>query len=400
MEWNDTTNTSARVKLAVARLPSRVLITHPNYDKPFWVQIGGLRASGIELLRKHGKTIQKIVDLDFDPTQAFRLGDAKFFDLLTIDVRGVNNIRPILTCFPTPLARDVWMLEEAIGRTLEESESDLPKLWARSQALGSGCSTRLKASDQDGDRLAFNMNTPPVIADIVAVIERHRQEKQARALIEEQNSSLTVAERSEILERTKWSRDKEKLSFWGFSYGTITGASFAAAHPDRVRRMVLDGVADTTDYYLGQWLANPQDTDVVFDKLSEHCDTARPEKCPLYVGGGSKAIAAHMINILDSLKEQPLAVPAVASLLADNIMYYDLKVAIAGEWQWNASCNNQNKYKSFSCLHQNVLMRHRMPLDAGTKVGHKKKRKGQYYAPIRISRLGSSIPILWHTPNI
>lgn len=44
-------------------------------------------------------------------------------------------------------------------------------------------------------------------------------------------------------------REDGLLRFWGISGGTIMGATFAAMFPDRVDRVVLDGVADSEEYY-------------------------------------------------------------------------------------------------------------------------------------------------------
>lgn len=41
-----------------------------------------------------------------------------------------------------------------------------------------------------------------------------------------------------ILEQTGY----EKLRFWGLSYGTLLGGTFAAMFPDRIERMVNDGM--------------------------------------------------------------------------------------------------------------------------------------------------------------
>ena len=42
-----------------------------------------------------------------------------------------------------------------------------------------------------------------------------------------------------------------RILYWGFSYGTILGNTFASMYPGRVGRMILDGVADANDYMRG-----------------------------------------------------------------------------------------------------------------------------------------------------
>lgn len=34
----------------------------------------------------------------------------------------------------------------------------------------------------------------------------------------------------------------ERIDFWGFSYGTVLGTVYAALFPERIRRIVLDGI--------------------------------------------------------------------------------------------------------------------------------------------------------------
>lgn len=41
------------------------------------------------------------------------------------------------------------------------------------------------------------------------------------------------------------------LRFWGQSYGTLLGATLAAMYPDRIERMILDGVVDPIEYTYG-----------------------------------------------------------------------------------------------------------------------------------------------------
>lgn len=39
------------------------------------------------------------------------------------------------------------------------------------------------------------------------------------------------------------------LRYWGLSYGTVLGATAAAMFPDRIDKMLLDGVANPETYY-------------------------------------------------------------------------------------------------------------------------------------------------------
>lgn len=41
------------------------------------------------------------------------------------------------------------------------------------------------------------------------------------------------------------------IRFWGFSYGTVLGATLAAMFPDKVDRFTLDGNVSPIDYYYG-----------------------------------------------------------------------------------------------------------------------------------------------------
>lgn len=39
------------------------------------------------------------------------------------------------------------------------------------------------------------------------------------------------------------------LRFWGFSYGTTLGATVSAMFPERIDKMILDGVQNPHEYY-------------------------------------------------------------------------------------------------------------------------------------------------------
>ena len=330
MDWNGTDADGPRVSLAIAKLPSKVPVTDPRYGGLLWLQVGGPGGSGTEFLRKHGETIRTIIDSDVDPSGPYNDPSLKYYDILGFDPRGVNNTTPRLSCFPTPLSRDLWMLQSSAEGIIGSSDASFSNIWARAETLGKGCSARLRDSQKGEDKLAFHMNTTPVIADMIAILELHGKwrDGQARAWIESHKSELTQRQIDEIMERTRWRENQEKLLFWGFSYGTVVGATFAAIQPHRVERALIDGVVDIPDYYRGEWLTNLQDTDDIVKKLCEYCDEAGPEGCALYVEGGPPAIMERFDGIFDSIRPDPIGVPAEGAVAPDLITYSDIKLAL------------------------------------------------------------------------
>lgn len=343
MDWNSTDPGSPRVNLAITRLPARVPVTDPRYGGLLWLQTGGPGSSGVNFLLRQGKTAQMIVDSPLDPLDDDydEADPPKYFDVLGFDPRGVNNTTPRLMCFPDATSRDLWILQSSAEGILGSSGGALADMWARSTALSEGCSHRIAESDNPGDKLAFHMNTSPVVADIVAVIEQYGnwREEKAVDILSAQNFHVPAnhyepvinhpREKSqavmEILERTAWKKGEEKIMYWGLSYGTILGATFAAMQPHRIERAIIDGVAHSPDYYRGEWLTNLQDTDILLDKFGKYCNEAGPRKCALYLEGGARVITQNFKGIVESLKNNPIGVPAQGDLAPDLITYSDVR---------------------------------------------------------------------------
>lgn len=47
------------------------------------------------------------------------------------------------------------------------------------------------------------------------------------------------------------------LTVKGISYGTLLGATIAAMFPDKIDKMVIDGVVNPTEYYLNESVPCP-----------------------------------------------------------------------------------------------------------------------------------------------
>lgn len=96
------------------------------------------------------------------------------------------------------------------------------------------------------------------------------------------------------------------------SYGTILGQFFSAMYPDKVERVVIDGVFDGYNYRNTSWNSNLVDTDAVWASLPTFCHQAGPTKCPLYEET-PEAIEARVEAIMEGVRKQPVAVPFAPS---------------------------------------------------------------------------------------
>ena len=96
MAWNSPDADGPRVNLASAKVPAIVPVTDPRYGGLLWLQIGGPGSSGVNFILNDGKTVQMIVDSKLDPsdTQYDQSNPPKYYDVLGIDPRGVNNTTP------------------------------------------------------------------------------------------------------------------------------------------------------------------------------------------------------------------------------------------------------------------------------------------------------------------
>lgn len=164
-------------------------------------------------------------------------------DVISFDPRGINGSRPALTCFPSPSARDVFAA--ASGGLLRSAKDSVTRLLASNQVQGESCSAY-------GAELGEYISTYYVAHDL-----RFMAAKVYGTAVEE-----------------------VKLDYWGFSYGTLLGMSYAQLFPDNVGSLVLDGVVDVDDYMSGAWSSNLANTDDVIQHFYDSC-ARNAERCVL-----------------------------------------------------------------------------------------------------------------------
>ena len=262
---------------------------------------GGPGGSGVEFALQVGPVIQKIV--------------GGKYSIIGFDPRGVNNTVPQISCFANPVERKVWhgkgggrVLNSTGGSGLDSQLVELGEFHTRAEILAGRCNEENKQS------VAY-VGTPSTARDM---------------------RIINAAEWGDKVDNKGNPRTKG-LQYWGFSYGSVLGITFAAMFPDDVERIVVDGVLNIPDYYATGWSTNLYDTDAVMDSFYEYCSLAGPLRCAFHTGKTPHDIRARLERLLDSVKQRP--VPAVLrnkngpitqgnALQPDLITYSDLKNVI------------------------------------------------------------------------
>ncbi|QRW05705.1 alpha/beta hydrolase family protein [Ceratobasidium sp. AG-Ba] len=142
------------------------------------------------------------------------------YDLIGFDPRGVNLTGPWPSCFDQEAKAVLLDLKRAFnGLPYPHSSFDVDRAVVnRVSAMQAGSNA---ACVQNGDRrMLESVGTAFVVQDIVRIFE---------------------------------ALGEDGVNFWGFSYGTILGATLAAMRPDVVKRVVLDGVSDAEFYFDDVW---------------------------------------------------------------------------------------------------------------------------------------------------
>ncbi|PLB43319.1 hypothetical protein P170DRAFT_459762 [Aspergillus steynii IBT 23096] len=331
MDWKRTDGKGSKIALAVIRLPAKVPVTDARYGGPVIINPGGPGGSGVSYVLTDGKQIQGIVDSEGSANMGVGKHTAapgKYFDIMSFDTRGTNNTTPPFSCFQDSATRKEFLSQQDAEGMPGSSDLAFDNFWARSASVGITCSQAAEESNLKGEEwIGHHMNTPPSVADMVALIERHGEwrEKETKALLQPTHQKSDV---NAIRLRNRWKRGKEKLLYWGISYGSLLGMTFATMHPGRVQRVVLDGVLDASDYYAGGWLTSIQDADQAFESFFEYCHEAGPAQCALAHGDSLVDMKLRVDELVEKLKTNPVPVPGSATRPPDIITYTDVKTTI------------------------------------------------------------------------
>ncbi|KAK0221350.1 TAP-like protein-domain-containing protein [Armillaria fumosa] len=273
----------SQAALAVIKFPAQ---SETEYKGTILINPGGPGISGVSALSSFG------------PLAVSVFGNQ--YDIVSFDPRGVGNSTPRAQFFLSKGEQYQWLASTNNWAAVVNTSSDqIPHLWASAQVLAE------LAQEADNGILNY-ISTDNVARDMLRISQAAGQ---------------------------------EKLQYYGDSYGTVLGSTFAAMFPDKVERMVLDGVVDADAYYSGDWRNTTVDADKVMQSFFDGCVAAGPDACAFYA-----STAEEISNNLDSLYESLLIQPVtvVSPPFYGVVDYTALRTAV-----WNAVCA---PYELFSIL--------------------------------------------------
>lgn len=211
---------------------------------------GGPGGSGAEFLFRRGEQLHTIV--------------GEGFHLLSFDPRGINGSTPKALCYPDRETRRDLAAPPPL-RLIEDSGPG----YANAHNFVRAC------ADTMGEHGLY-INTPQTAADMNSILDAVGQ---------------------------------KDMIYWGFSYGTLLGQTYAGLFPERSHRVIIDGVVNQFDWY--QELASPEDlsdTDKVLEGFFSECIKAGKD-CPLStIAGTAEELWDKVLGFADSVYEEPLSV--------------------------------------------------------------------------------------------
>lgn len=189
------------------------------------------------------------------------------FDVIGFDPRGVGASDPV-TCFSDAASEQAFMAEVP---SLPVEPREEARFIAASAALATSCEVL------SGNRIAHA-------------------------------STANVARDMDVLRQAV---GDDQLSYLGYSYGSILGATYGALFPERVRALAIDGTLEPSrwaggDGSVGQRIGQGVAASEVFDEFLAACSEAGPEACSLAAVGDPREVVE---MVFDRLRDQPVEIP-------------------------------------------------------------------------------------------
>lgn len=233
------------------------LLKYPATATPYKGMVltnpGGPGESGIEFLAENSALLAPIVGSNYD--------------FVSWEPRGLGYSMPATNCtgtlssIPGIQKRSSYSSDKLHGPNLQSQFFE--DALRSANEIGQACEAVTGGPNEAGP----HMTTLVVVKDVISILDAYAASEEARSV-----------------------EEPSILNFWGFSYGTFIGQTFATLYPDRVGRLVLDGVVDGEDYTSGAGVTNVLGADEALSTFFLYCHLAGPAQCPYYTGSTARDI--------------------------------------------------------------------------------------------------------------
>jgi pimeloyl-ACP methyl ester carboxylesterase len=206
------------------------------------------------------------------------------YDVVGFDPRGVGTSEP-LECLGTE-EMDRYVSSDPDPDDAAEAEDFIASV----KALGKGCV-------RNSGALAAHVSTQEVARDLDVL----------RAVVGD-----------------------EKLTYYGASYGTYIGATYAELFPEQVGRMVLDGAVDPTLSNTDTNLEQARGFETALRAYAADC--VEQGDCPL--GESQDAVVERIGQLLKDLDESPMSTDDPERPLTQALGFYGVALPLYDEGSW------------------------------------------------------------------
>ncbi|CAE6411721.1 unnamed protein product [Rhizoctonia solani] len=266
-EANDT------VSIFMRKFPATV--AKKDYLGSILMNPGGPGGSGNALVALGGQRFSTLVD--------------GRYDIIGFDPRGVNMTTPKLGCHENEA--------QAIHASYKQAILGFPYDARGPSSLPSDARARMEHAYLARLNASFT-------ATSLACLENGN-----RPMLESISTAYVVQD----IERIVNALGEDGLNFWGFSYGTVLGSTFAAMRPHLVKRMVLDGVSNAESYHkdIYQW--------GTLEGFFDSCVEAGPDRCAFAKSPSGKVstqrveLQSRLEALYSKLRDEPAPVSKSAT---------------------------------------------------------------------------------------
>ncbi|KEP51486.1 alpha/beta-hydrolase [Rhizoctonia solani 123E] len=276
----DYTNPEANDTVSIFMRKVPATVSRKEYLGSILVNPGGPGGSGSGLAAWLGPSFSTLVE--------------GRYDIIGFDPRGVNMTTPKLGCFDNEA--------QAFHATYKQTLLGVPYDSRGSSTLPPETRARMEHAYLTKLNASF-------AATSLACLENGNQ-----AILESVGATYVAQDMERIVDAL----GEDGLNFWGFSYGTILGSTFAAMRPHLVKRMVLDGVCSVESFYndIYQWCSDELvDNHKALQGFFDSCAEAGPERCAFArspagrVSTGGAELRSRFETLSSKLRDEPIPVP-------------------------------------------------------------------------------------------